>query len=225
MYTPNFLSTIPLFMLTKQALGFGCSTHSYTTCEDRIVHWFDPDDGMICDPLDCGGGRDSPKHGPGCAGYTGTETRGTSYLSCWRPMTTLVAAPAETTWVVVTAEPSTIVEVVTKVRTWHVYDSAFEDEVPTETAVSTGSETSSASDDEAPTEIESDTKNPPSDEKPTETVVSKTGPTTAAPVLPSQTKSTEAGPSTPTVVPNGARGLKRSLIGIAGVAVGAVVFL
>ncbi|KAF4997004.1 hypothetical protein FGRMN_4144 [Fusarium graminum] len=210
MYKPQLFYTIPLFMLAKQTLGFGCSTHSYTTCEDKIVHCFDPDDGMLCDPLDCGGGRAPPKHGPGCAGYTDTDTRGTSYPSCWRPKTTLVAAPAEsTTVVVVTAEPSTKIEVVTKFRTLGVSESAIGDEVPTETAEAT----------------ERETENPPSDEKPTNTVTSKTGPTIAAPVLPSQTQSTEEGASTPTVVHNGARGLKGSLVAIAGVAVGAVVFL
>ncbi|KAF5677557.1 siderophore biosynthesis [Fusarium heterosporum] len=211
MYKPTLPYTIPLFMLAKQALGFGCSAPSYTTCEDRIAHWFDPDDGMICDPLDCGGGRAPPKHGPGCAGYTGTETRGTSYLSCWRPRTTLVAAPAESTTVVVvvTAEPSTTVEVVTKVRTLGVNESTVGDETPTETAEAK----------------ESKSESPSIGEKLTNTSMSKTGPTTAAPVLPSQTQSTKAEASTPSVVPNGARGLKGSLVAIAGVAVGAVVFL
>ncbi|OAQ86307.1 hypothetical protein VFPBJ_00347 [Purpureocillium lilacinum] len=65
-----------------------CGTHSYTTCDDGITHWFDPNTGEICDPLDCGGGRAPPKKDvPGCAAYTGTETRRTeaSYLSCWTP--------------------------------------------------------------------------------------------------------------------------------------------
>jgi hypothetical protein len=25
----------------------GCSTHSFTTCDDGIVHWFDPNTGEI----------------------------------------------------------------------------------------------------------------------------------------------------------------------------------
>ncbi|KAM5358429.1 hypothetical protein ACJZ2D_015308 [Fusarium nematophilum] len=57
MIRPTLASALPLLFLAKQALAFGCETHSYTTCEDGIVHWFDPDDGQICDPLDCGGGR------------------------------------------------------------------------------------------------------------------------------------------------------------------------
>ncbi|GKU12392.1 unnamed protein product [Fusarium langsethiae] len=98
MVKTTLLSALPVLMLAEQALGFGCSTHSFTTCEDKIVHWFDPDDGMICDPLDCGGGRAPVKTGvPGCANYSGTETRGTSYLSCWKPSTILATASAEAT--------------------------------------------------------------------------------------------------------------------------------
>jgi hypothetical protein len=243
MYKPSLLSAIPLLMLTEKVLGFGCATHSYTTCEDKIVHWFDPDDGMICDPLDCGGGRAPPKHGPGCGGYTGTETRGTSYLSCWKPSTTLVSAPADpTTVVTVTVEPaeptSTTVVLVTAVRTVTVPASSPEDDMPTETEnptepenVSTGSGSVSPIDDEKPTETEtvsaeSETDSSPGDEKPTDTdVVSKTGPTTAAPVVPSETQSTKAEASIPVVAPNAARALEGSLIGVAGVAVAAMVFL
>lgn len=241
MYKLSLLSAIPLLMLTEKVLGFGCSTHSYTTCEDKIVHWFDPDDGMICDPLDCGGGRAPPKHGPGCAGYTGTETRGTSYLSCWKPSTTLVTAPADPiTVVTVTAtEPtSTSVVLVTAVRTVTATKSTPEDDMPTETedpiepeTVSMGSETTSPPDDEKSTEtktapVKSETDTPPDEEKPTDTnVVSKTGPTTAAPVVPSQTQSTKAEASIPVVAPNAARALEGSLIGVAGVAIGAMVFL
>ncbi|CEI69187.1 hypothetical protein FVEN_g4057 [Fusarium venenatum] len=121
MVKATLLSALPVLMLAEQALGFGCSTHSFTTCEDKIVHWFDPDDGMICDPLDCGGGRAPVKTGvPGCANYSGTETRGTSYLSCWKPSTTLATASAEATSeaVSVDAEPtSTAVEIETQITT------------------------------------------------------------------------------------------------------------
>jgi hypothetical protein len=241
MYKPSLLSAIPLLMLTEKVLGFGCATHSYTTCEDKIVHWFDPDDGMICDPLDCGGGRAPPKHGPGCGGYTGTETRGTSYLSCWKPSNTPVTAPADPTMitvVTVTAEPSTTVVFVTKVRTYHATQSTPGDDIPTETEVppepetgSPGSETTGPIDDEKPTETETvsvgtETESPPNDGKPTDTdLVSKTGPTTSAPVVPSQTQSTGAEASIPVVAPNAARALEGSLIGVAGIAIGAIVFL
>ncbi|KAF5570422.1 siderophore biosynthesis [Fusarium phyllophilum] len=193
------LAAISLLMLAEQALGFGCSTHSYTTCEDKIVHWFDPDDGMICDPLDCGGGRAPPKTGvPGCAGYTGTETIGTSYLSCWKPSTTLVAAAAETileTTVTETAEPSTVIKVETRTRTRHFVSESAE---PLESI----------------------------------RVTAVAGSTTVAPVLPSQTKSTEEASSisTPTAAattaaPNAARVMEGSLITVAAVALGAIFLL
>ncbi|KAF5259682.1 hypothetical protein FOXYS1_9697 [Fusarium oxysporum] len=199
MVKSTLLAAIPLLMLAEQVLGFGCSTHSFTTCEDKIVHWFDPDDGMICDPLDCGGGRAPPKAGvPGCAGYTGTETIGTSYLSCWKPSTTLVAAAAETTsetTVTETPEPSTVVEVETRTTTKHV---ASESAEPTE---SIG-------------------------------ITAATGSTTVAPVLPSDTKSTEEAVSTSTpaaasttAASNAARVMEGSLIAVAGVALGAIVLL
>ncbi|KAF5631059.1 siderophore biosynthesis [Fusarium sp. NRRL 25303] len=193
MVKSTLLVTIPLLMLAEQVLGFGCSTHSYTTCEDKIVHWFDPDDGMICDPLDCGGGRAPPKTGvPGCAGYTGTETIETSYLSCWKPSTTLVAAAAETTsetTVTETPEPSTVIEVETRTTTRH--------------AVSASAELMG--------------------------ITSRTGSTTLAPILPSETKSTEEAVSTSTpaaaattAAPNAARVMEGSLIAVAGVALGAI---
>ncbi|KAF5716033.1 siderophore biosynthesis [Fusarium mundagurra] len=203
MIKSNLLAVIPLLMLAEQALGFGCSTHSYTTCEDKIVHWFDPDDGMICDPLDCGGGRAPPKTGvPGCAGYTGTETIGTSYLSCWKPSTTLVAAAAETTsettsetTVTETAEPtSTVIKVETRTTTRHAVSESAE---PLESI----------------------------------RVTAATGSTTVAPILPSESKPTEAASaSTPTAAataaaPNAARVMEGSMIAVAGVALGAIVLL
>ncbi|KAF4334288.1 siderophore biosynthesis [Fusarium beomiforme] len=195
MVRPTILSAVSLFMLTEQVLGFGCSTHSFTTCEDKIVHWFDPDDGMICDPLDCGGGRAPPKTGvPGCAGYTGTETIGTSYLSCWKPSSTLVAAVAETTSdvevtetseVTVTAEPtSTVFEVETRTTTKSPHTESTEK---------------------------------------SEIAAAATGSTTVAPIVPSETKSTKETTSTPTAAPNAARVMEGSLIAVAGVALGAIV--
>ncbi|CEJ93103.1 hypothetical protein VHEMI08717 [[Torrubiella] hemipterigena] len=88
MRTSDFLcAAIPLLMAASPVAAVSCEFHSFTTCEDRIVHWFDPDDGMICDPLDCGGGRAPVKTDvPGCAAYKGTLTRATSasYLSCFK---------------------------------------------------------------------------------------------------------------------------------------------
>ncbi|KAK9438931.1 hypothetical protein VB005_07079 [Metarhizium brunneum] len=87
------LSVLLPLLLAAGAAAFGCnSIISYTTCQDRIVHWYDPDDGQICDPHDCGGGRAPPrKDVPGCAFYTGTETLKTepSYLPCWKPSTAM----------------------------------------------------------------------------------------------------------------------------------------
>lgn len=94
MLLKSMLTTaLPLLMLAGNALAVGCSTHSFTTCEDKIVHWYDPDTGEVCDPLDCGGGRAPPKTDePGCPGYTGTEVRTTSYLSCFTPSSALATA-------------------------------------------------------------------------------------------------------------------------------------
>src|SRR6186713_591948 len=97
------LSAIPLLMLAKTAVAVGCATHSFTQCADGITHWFDPDTGEICDPLDCGGGRAPPKTNvPGCPAYTGTELRNTlpSFLPCFTAKgaasTTAPTAPATT---------------------------------------------------------------------------------------------------------------------------------
>ncbi|RYP44343.1 hypothetical protein DL768_009180 [Monosporascus sp. mg162] len=85
-------------------------THSFTTCDDGIVHWYDPNTGEVCDPLDCGGGRAPPKTNvPGCPLYTGTAVRTTSYLSCWTPSgsqlsTTAVGSPAGSSTDLVGAE-------------------------------------------------------------------------------------------------------------------------
>ncbi len=66
MHSFNFLIALPLLMLAKTAAAV-CGIHSFTTCDDGIVHWFDPLTGEICDPLDCGGGRAPPKTNvPGC---------------------------------------------------------------------------------------------------------------------------------------------------------------
>ncbi|KAL6913582.1 hypothetical protein ACHAPO_003325 [Fusarium lateritium] len=192
MVKTTLLSALPVLMLAEQALGFGCSTHSFTTCEDKIVHWFDPDDGMICDPLDCGGGRAPVKTGvPGCANYSGTETRGTSYLSCWKPSTTLATASAEATSeaVSVDAEPtSTAVEVETQITT----ESQAAEPSTSGVIEATVSELTTV----APV------------------IPSQTQTTT-------ETQATEPA-STPVVNPNAAQALKGSFIAAVGVAIGAM---
>ncbi|KAJ5082216.1 Glycoside hydrolase 18 protein [Penicillium argentinense] len=100
------LATVPLLLLASRVAAEGCNTISYTTCADRIVHWYDPETGEICDPLDCGGGRAPPKTDvPGCPMYTGSETRATgpSYLPCWTPSATATATATD-------ADPSTTFE-------------------------------------------------------------------------------------------------------------------
>ncbi|KAK3381252.1 hypothetical protein B0H63DRAFT_545813 [Podospora didyma] len=94
----SVLSALALLMLATPALSV-CGIHSFTACEDKIVHWFDPLTGEICDPLDCGGGRAPPKTDvPGCPQYKGTATRPTSasYLSCWKPPVASSATTAGT---------------------------------------------------------------------------------------------------------------------------------
>ncbi|KAF4962273.1 hypothetical protein FSARC_9662 [Fusarium sarcochroum] len=216
MLRPTLLSALPLLMLAEQALGFGCSTHSFTTCEDKIVHWFDPDDGMICDPLDCGGGRAPPKTDvPGCAGYTGTKTRGgVSYLSCWKPSTTFVSASAEAT-----TEAETTEDAKTTADAESTTDDApttKPEPTSTEWTIETRTTTKGVGDSEEETNSA------------TESVVASTvGSTTPAPVLPTQTQSESAedGASTPTAEPNAARALEGSVIVVAGAAIGALIFM
>ncbi|RJE26823.1 hypothetical protein PHISCL_00848 [Aspergillus sclerotialis] len=84
----SLLTSLPLILSLSSPTIAGCSTHNFTTCDDGIVHWFDPNTGEICDPHDCGGGRAAPRRDvPGCPMYTGTESYITSpsYLSCWTP--------------------------------------------------------------------------------------------------------------------------------------------
>ena len=94
MRTTTLASVVPLLLpLLAQTAHAVCGIHSFTSCDDNIVHWFDPLTGEVCDPVDCGGGRAPPKTGPGCPGYTGTAVLSVSYLSCWTPSS---AAPPST---------------------------------------------------------------------------------------------------------------------------------
>ncbi|KAJ5462611.1 hypothetical protein N7475_007555 [Penicillium sp. IBT 31633x] len=94
-----------LLMLATTVFGACESGYSYTTCDDRIVHYFDPSNGEVCDSLDCGGGRAPVKYDvPCCAAYRGTEpcVKTTSTLSCWTPSsvaasTTIASASAAET--------------------------------------------------------------------------------------------------------------------------------
>jgi cell division septation protein DedD len=157
---------------------------------------------MICDPLDCGGGRAPVKTGvPGCANYSGTETRGTSYLSCWKPSTTLATAPAEATTEItsVDAEPtSTAIEI--EPQTTSKSHAAVEESHSTEVVEATVSEHTTVAP-ILPSQAQTTTE-------------------TAA-----ETPSTEKPVSTPSVIPNAAQAMKGSLIAVAGVAIGAMLLL
>ncbi|KAK3901901.1 glycoside hydrolase [Staphylotrichum tortipilum] len=96
----SILSALALLMLATPALSVCTGMHTFGSCEDRIVHWYDPNTGEICDPLDCGGGRAPPKTNvPGCPGYMGTLTRATeaSFMPCFTSAKPPPAPAAETT--------------------------------------------------------------------------------------------------------------------------------
>ncbi|KAE8557254.1 hypothetical protein TMatcc_004699 [Talaromyces marneffei ATCC 18224] len=105
---------LSLFMLVATVFA-DCTTHSFTHCADGIVHWYDPNTGEVCDPLDCGGGRAPPKTNvPGCPLYTGTAVRTTSYLSCWTPphaVSATIASVSATSTIVLTSATSTTASV------------------------------------------------------------------------------------------------------------------
>ncbi|ETS84471.1 hypothetical protein PFICI_02496 [Pestalotiopsis fici W106-1] len=89
MYTSTL--TVLLLVAARSVYAEGCATHTYGSCADGIVHWYDPDDGQICDPLDCGGGRAPVKTTvPCCAAYVGTASCNTepSYMPCFTARST-----------------------------------------------------------------------------------------------------------------------------------------
>ncbi|KAL5360400.1 hypothetical protein BJX96DRAFT_175258 [Aspergillus floccosus] len=99
MLEPTLYFAIPLLLLADTVWA-ECYHRSYTTCDDNIVHWFDPSNGEVCDPLDCGGGRAPVKTDvPGCPAYKGTEVYVStkSILSCWTPLAIQAAASATVT--------------------------------------------------------------------------------------------------------------------------------
>jgi hypothetical protein len=91
MFNSLLLTTATLLLLTTPIHAV-CGIHTFGHCEDKIIHWYDPLTGEICDPVDCGGGRAPPKTNvPGC----GTIPLGpASYLSCWTPGFTGAPGPA-----------------------------------------------------------------------------------------------------------------------------------
>ncbi|KAH8800304.1 hypothetical protein F5884DRAFT_548583 [Xylogone sp. PMI_703] len=208
------LSAIPVLMLANGAYAV-CGIHSFTSCDDNIVHWFDPNTGEVCDPLDCGGGRAPPKTDvPGCPLYTGTETPTTSYLSCWTPTSALASSTLATS---VSASPTT--------------------SIVTSTAPSTSSTSSSTSSSAPSTSIQSTqptttpSVTPPASLSTQPTAVSTTPPVTPS-VTPSAglssavqpsgngTLSTSGISSPPQATPNAGSFLDGSLMAVAGAAIG-----
>jgi hypothetical protein len=116
----SLLTTLALLTLTATPALSACSGgHTFGACADRIVHWYDPATGEICDPLDCGGGRAPVKTDvPGCAAYKGTLTRPTeaSYMPCFTSgvlvTTTVEELPEPVTTTLKTATTTTTTAVV-----------------------------------------------------------------------------------------------------------------
>ena len=40
-------AVLPILMAACRVAAFQCETHTFTQCADNIVHWYDPDDGMV----------------------------------------------------------------------------------------------------------------------------------------------------------------------------------
>lgn len=107
MTTKSLLAGLGLIALATPVLSVCTGEYTYSFCEpDRIVRYFDPNNGELCGGLDCGGGRAPPRTDvPGCPQYKGTELPITTpqYLPCWTPPggpstkpTTTAAADAAT---------------------------------------------------------------------------------------------------------------------------------
>lgn len=197
----SVISALPVLMLAKYAAAAGCATHTYGTCEDNIVHWYDPDTYEICDPLDCGGGRAPVKYSvPGCAAYTGTEEYKptVAYMTCFLSKTTAAATTLST------SAPS-------KTTT-----SAAKDETSTTSAA--GSSKTSA---------QSTSAQSTSTAQKSATVPLGTGAITSAPTV-APTRAPAAGNGTATTVPHspsGANTIGGSLMAAVGVAVAAFALL
>ncbi|KAK0750551.1 hypothetical protein B0T18DRAFT_129607 [Schizothecium vesticola] len=89
MTNKSILAGLGLLALASPALSVCTGEYTYSFCEpDRIVRYFDPNNGELCGGLDCGGGRAPPRTDvPGCPQYKGTELPITTpqYLPCWTP--------------------------------------------------------------------------------------------------------------------------------------------
>ncbi|RSM07194.1 hypothetical protein CDV31_008747 [Fusarium ambrosium] len=221
MVRPTVTSAIPLLMLAKLAAGIGCNTHSFTTCDDGIVHWYDPEDGQICDPLDCGGGRAPPKKNPGCDGYTGTEVRTISYLSCWKDFATVGFTSA--------AEPTTEVEVETETDvetdTQPAETESSESSPSTTTEADESTATSAAATTSAATlstrtQTSAEAETSTEEEETTTGEASASAAGTEASTAGSEASTAENEANTPTTTPNAGQILRGSIVAVFGFAVG-----
>ncbi|KAK1832944.1 hypothetical protein QBC39DRAFT_62207 [Podospora conica] len=104
MTTKSILAGLGLVALATPVLSVCTGEYTYSFCEpDRIVRYFDPNNGELCGGIDCGGGRAPPKTNvPGCPLYKGTELPITTpqYLPCWTPpggASTKTTSPADST--------------------------------------------------------------------------------------------------------------------------------
>lgn len=221
MIRPTVSSVVPLLMLAKLATGIGCNTHSFTTCDDGIVHWYDPEDGQVCDPLDCGGGRAPPKKNPGCAGYTGTEVRTISYLSCWKDFATLTEGFTSAAEPTTEAEVETETDVETDAEPSETESS--ESSPSTTTAVDSSTATSAAAT-TSPATLSTRTQTSTEDETTTEGASASSAESEAS-TAGNQASTAENEATTPTTTPNAGQILRGSVVAVFGFAVGAIAFL
>ncbi|RSL82852.1 hypothetical protein CEP51_004874 [Fusarium floridanum] len=223
MVRPTVTSAIPLLMLAKLAAGIGCNTHSFTTCDDGIVHWYDPEDGQICDPLDCGGGRAPPKKNPGCAGYTGTEVRTISYLSCWKDFATVgFTSAAEPT---TEAEVETETDVETDTQPAETESSESSPSTTTEADESTATSaaaTTSAATLSTRTQTSAEAETSTEEEETTTGEASASAAGTEASTAGSEASTAENEANTPTTTPNAGQILRGSIVAVFGFAVGVI---
>lgn len=229
MLKSSLLTVLQLLLLARMAVA-GCTTRSFTTCADRIVHWYDPTTGEICDPLDCGGGRAPPKTDvPGCPLYSGTATRPTSpsYLPCFTPVSSVERISATP---IITTERGTTAIIGLSLTTTNV---AMATETGTTTSVKESAHSTS-------TQSNAPLTTPPAS-LPAQSTASSTTPPTTSTTVPSLITSvslsitsghngtaSNAATSAPALAtPNGGSVLEGSLMAAAGAgaAVGIIAFV
>ncbi|PTB70511.1 hypothetical protein BBK36DRAFT_1165036 [Trichoderma citrinoviride] len=192
-----------------------CEHYSYTSCDDGIIHWYDLNDGQICDPKDCGGGRAPPRTDvPGCPLYSGTIlSEPISYLSCFTPSN---AVPLTSSTAAGVAETTADVVITSAVSTSEAGRTTQEP----------ASETSAAESTVAPakpsTLITTSASSPAS--------ASTKTPITSPATLSTKSQATHAASNTTTSAttsstPNAGNTMGGSLLAVAGVAIGAFVML